>query len=144
MPLLRHPSCSLLPEPQAVGPAEALGRGHRLLETHTGRAGPGEVQRGAGPRAGCSPREGQRESGGVPHLGGGEDDDVLDVSPGEAGPYLQHQRDHAGCQRGGGGRPRMPLRAARALLQVPVRGHLPRERGEASRQARFARLQRLR
>ena len=32
------------------------------------------------------------------HPGGREDDDVLDVAPGEAGPHLQHQGYHASRQ----------------------------------------------
>lgn len=58
------------------------------------------------------------------HLGGREDDDVLHIPPGEAGPHLQHEGYHASRQRGRGRGPRVALRAARALLQVPVGGHL--------------------
>lgn len=90
----------------------------------------------AGPS--CSSPEGSsgREAGGragpAPHLGGSEDDDVLHVPPGEARPHLQHQRDHPRGQRSRRRRPRVTLRAARALLQVPVCCHLPRNRGQAS------------
>lgn len=41
------------------------------------------------------------ERGRATHLGGSEDNDVLDVSPGETWPHLQHQRNHPGCKRGG-------------------------------------------
>lgn len=34
------------------------------------------------------------------HLGGCEDNDVLDITPGKAGPHLQHEGYHAGCQGG--------------------------------------------
>lgn len=52
--------------------------------------------RAAPQHSGGAGMEGGRAS---THLGGGEDDDVLDIPPGEAGPYLQHQRDHPGCER---------------------------------------------
>lgn len=58
------------------------------------------------------------------HLGGCEDDDVLDVTPREAGPHLQHQGYHASRQGGCGLGPCVALSAARALLKVPVCGHL--------------------
>lgn len=92
----------------------------------------------AGPQSSCSipegsrGKEGGRRGGPAPHLGGSEDDDVLHVPPGEAWPHLQHQCDHPRGQRGSGRRPRVTLRAARALLQVPVCCHLPRNRGQAS------------
>lgn len=74
-----------------------------------------------------------KEGGRVtPHLGGREDDDVLHIPPGEARPHLQHQRDHSRGQGSCSRCPRVTLRAARALLQVPVCCHLPRKRREAS------------
>lgn len=78
------------------------------------------------------------------HLGGGEDDDVLDVSPGETRPHLQHQRDHPRGEGSGGRRPSVALRAARALLQVPVCCHLPGKSRGAAGQAAEALLWRSR
>lgn len=66
------------------------------------------------------------------HLRGCEDNDVLDVSPGEAGPHLQHQGYHARCKRGCSRGPRVALSAARALLKVPVSGHLASRGGQGA------------
>lgn len=57
-------------------------------------------------------------------LGGREDDDVLDVPPGEARAHLQHQGHHSGRQGRRGRRAGVALSAARPPLHGPIRGHL--------------------
>lgn len=106
-----------------------------------GGAGRHKQRCAAGPQPSRSILAGklQQEGGPVAHLGGCEDDDVLDVSPGEARPHLQHQRDHPGGERSRSRRPRVALRAPRALLQIPVCCHLWRQRGEASCRAALCR-----
>lgn len=57
-------------------------------------------------------------------LGGCEDDDVLNVPPGEARPHLQHQGHHSSCQGRCGRRASVALSAAGPSLHRPIRGHL--------------------
>ena len=58
------------------------------------------------------------------YLSGRVGDDVLNIPPGETGPHLQHQRDHARRQRSRRRGARVGVRAPRALLQRPVGRHL--------------------
>lgn len=57
-------------------------------------------------------------------LGGSEDDDVLDVPPGEARAHLQHEGHHSSRQGRRGRCAGVALSAAGPPLHRPIRGNL--------------------